>query len=295
MVKLVLLQSAINGNREGSLVPVWDNILHSGEIQFILLRMALILLLTVLVAKLTKRIAVRKLNNKLHYRFLYNILSVLIYLIGIVTALSEIPNFNNAFATLLAGSGIAALSIGLAAQESLGNFINGLVISVSKPFEVGDRIRLINGNITGYIEDITMRHTVVRTFVNSRVIVPNSVINKDMIENSNFLEDRASSFIDVIITYDSDMERACEIMASVVESHPDFVDTRSPDQKNQPKVTVFVRHLSVYGVELRASMWTSSINNNFAACSEVRRQLKTAFDAVGIQLASGAVASLPPA
>ena len=270
-----------------------ETLLTSNAVNFIVLRISLILLVTFVVSKLASRAAKIKWNNKIHYRFINHILNILIYVIGIVSALDQIPNFNQAFATLLAGSGIAALTIGLAAQESLGNLINGLVISASKPFEVGDRVRLIGGNITGYIEDITMRHTIVRTFMNSRIIVPNSVINKDMIENSNFLEERASGFIDTTITYDSDMELACEIIANVIGGHPDFVDTRSSEQMDMPKVNVFVRGLSIYGVELRSSMWTASINNNFRACSEVRRQIKLAFDKGGIRFASPVIAAPP--
>jgi small-conductance mechanosensitive channel len=174
--------------------------------------------------------------------------------------------------------------VGLAAQESFGNVINGMMITMFKPFEVGDRVQLIKGNITGYIEDITLRHTVIRTFVNSRVIVPNSAINSDMIENSNFLEGRASSFVDAVITYDSDMELAQSIMSRVVTHHPDYDDARPANQRGAP-VKVYVRELGLYGVALRISMWTSSIDNNFDACSDVRQEIKKEFDKNGIKFA----------
>lgn len=271
-----------------------EQLLESDALHHIILRMALIVVVTLLLAWIVAKIGRKYWNEKLHHRLLLNIIKALLYITGAVFALDQIPNLNRAFSTLLAGSGIAALAISLAAQESLSNVINGLAISASKPFAVGDRVRLIGGNITGYIEDITMRHTIVRTFMNSRVIIPNSVINKDMIENSNFLEDRASGFIDVVITFDSDMERACAIMADVVEKHPDFVDTRGPGEMHLPKVPVYVRTLSVYGVELRASMWTANIGSNFSACSDVRRRLKNEFDASGIRFATGVPAAPYP-
>ena len=216
-------------------------------------------------------------------------LSLLIWLIGLYFTLSWIPYFSDAATALLAGSGLVVLSIGLAAQESLGNAFSGLFISMFKPFEVGDRVHLTNADITGFIEDITIRHTVIRTLVNSRIIVPNSAMNKELIENASFCNPRASNFIDVIITYDSDVEAAREIMARVIGTHPDFVDSRAPEMQDGPLVPVFVRSLNLHGVELRASMWTATISNNFAACSDVRRLILHEFNKAGVQLATSKV------
>lgn len=260
----------------------------------ILIRILLILVLTFLLAKLVSRMTAAKRSDKLYWKFAHNVIAILIYVAGILFALGQLPNFNSGIETLLAGSGIAALALSLAAQESLGNAINGIVLTISKPFEVGDRVRLVNADITGYIEDITLRHTVIRTFMNSRIIVPNSTINNDLIENSNFQQARASAFIDVIIRHDADLEQARELMADIVAGHPDYVDVRGPGEMDQPKVLVYVRALGVYGVELRASMWTEHVGLSFAACSEVRRQIKHTFDEAGIPLATAAVASPPP-
>ena len=261
---------------------------------FVLLRIAFVIVLTALVIRITLAATRKKSGQKLHYLIIRKLVVAGIFVTGLVLALSQLPDFDNIVATILAGSGIAALGISLAAQQSLGNIISGMVISASKPFEVGDRVRLINGNITGNVEDITLRHTVIRTFMNSRVIIPNSVINSDMIENSHIVEVRASNFLDVTITYDSDMEQAMRIMAQVIGDHPNFVDTRPPEQMDAPKVPILIRGLSVYGVELRASVWTKSISNNFATCSDIRRQLKTAFDSAGIKFAASQVAAPPP-
>ena len=64
---------------------------------------------------------------------------------------------------------------------------------------------------------------------------------------------------------------------------------------DNPKVPVYVRALGIYGVELRASMWTEHVGLSFASCSAVRRQLKHAFDEAGIEFATAMPAALPPA
>lgn len=226
----------------------------------------------------------------IHSKFVKNVITAIIWVAGVAFALSSFSQFQDIAVAFFAGSGIAALTIGLAAQESLGNAFNGLFISIFKPFEVGDRVHLVNANITGFIEDISLRHTVIRTFMNSRIIIPNSVINKELIENSNFCNPQASAFVDVIITYDSDVPRACELLAEIIGSHPDFVDTRTPESlENSPKVPVFARALGLQGVELRASMWTETISNNFAACSDVRKSIVAEFEANGIRIAVSAL------
>ncbi|MCL2216435.1 MAG: mechanosensitive ion channel family protein [Defluviitaleaceae bacterium] len=265
---------------------MWENFLTGDNIGWVSLRVTAIILVTVLVVRSFRMVCRRFINDTIHLKFIKNVLSAIIWLIGVVFALSQFPYFSDAAMALLAGSGIAALTIGLAAQESLGNAFNGLFISIFRPFEVGDRVHLTNANITGFIEDITIRHTVIRTFMNSRIIVPNSVINQELIENSNFCNPQASAFIDVIVTYDSDTEKAREIMARVIGEHKDFVDTRTDEKKEtDPKVPVFVRSLGLYGVELRASMWTPTISINFAACSDVRKELLKEFTESGIHFA----------
>ena len=230
-------------------------------------------------------------KDKIHHKFFCNMFNLIIWLSGFGIALHQLPFFESAAGTLLAGSGIAALTIGLAAQESLGNAVNGMFISMFRPFEVGDRVHLVNANITVFIEDITIRHTVIRTFINSRIIVPNSVINKELIENSSFIGQKASAFVDVTITYDSDIDKAREIMAGAVSGHRDFDDPRTPEQiaQGDPVVYVFVRNLGLYGVELRASMWTRHVNINFAACSDVRYMILKEFEAAGIRIASSKI------
>jgi len=242
---------------------------------------------TILTIKLFRVTWRRYGKDTIHQKFIKNVLSTIIWLVGILVALNWLPHFSDVATAVIAGSGLIVLTIGLAAQESLGNAFSGLFISMFKPFEVGDRVHLTNANITGFIEDITIRHTILRTFMNSRIIIPNSVMNKELIENANFTNPQASNFIDVIITYDSNVTAASEIIAKIIGSHPSFIDTRT--QQDAPKVPVFIRALGLYGVELRASMWTATISNNFAACSDVRKGILEEFEKAGVRIASSKI------
>lgn len=262
-------------------------IVTSNDWYGILLRVGLISGFTMLVANgliETYKSKISK-SHSLYHKFIYNIIIAVVYIAGLLFAIGQVPQLGRVVQTILAGSGIIALALSLSAQESLNNVISGLFITIFKPFEVGDRVTLVNSNLTGTIEDITLRHTVIKTFINSRVVVPNSTINKEIIENSNLFDSRASSFVDIYVTYDSDIDKAMEIMSNIIGNHPYYIDIRTEEEReNQPLVKVYIRELGSRGVGLRANMWTQTVGDNFEACSDVRLQIKKAFDIEGIEV-----------
>lgn len=263
-----------------------ENILQHASFG-VLMECLLTLVVTYALTKLLKYLIKRIEKGGLHHRFLANTAVAIIWVVGIITAMSCIPGLNKVTRTLLAGSGIMAVIVGLAAQDSFGNLLSGLFISLFRPFEIGDRIKLVNSGITGYIEDITLRHTIIRTYVNnSRVIIPNSTINSEIIENYNFKTAVASSFLDISISYESDVRQAMKLIADVVGSHELYLDQRTPAQiaSGVKKVKVQVRELGESSICLRASMWTRTVDENFSACSDVRLRILEEFRKNGIEI-----------
>lgn len=253
----------------------------------ILFRVLLIMVLTYAVASVSRKLWRKNPNNEqfLFRKFIFNIVQAVIYLAGVLLAIGQVPQMSKVLQTILAGSGIFALALSLSAQESLENIISGLFITLFKPFEVGDRVTLVERSITGVVEDITLRHTIIKTFTNTRYLIPNASINKEVIENSNIIDSRASAFVDVLVAYESDIEQAMDIMADVIGNHPKYWDIRTEEERlTVPKVKVYVRDLDRCGIALRANMWTKTVNDNFEACSDVRLQIKKAFDAAGIEI-----------
>lgn len=136
------------------------------------------------------------------------------------------------------------------------------------------------------MEDITLRHVVIKTFNNSRVIVPNSIINKEKIENSHYKDTRAGMFVDIPITPDLDIDKAMEIVNRIVESHPLYLDIRTDEEVNNgtPLVTTVVREINNDGVWIRSSVWTKNVSDNFKACSDIRREIVKQFRENGIKI-----------
>ena len=246
------------------------------------IHVGIILLGTVAVATV-HRVLYRMVSKKhLFWLFLNNIIQGVIYLVGFLWAVSVIPQLSKVSTTLLAGSGILALAVSLSAQESLGNIVSGLFISIYRPFNVGDRIKLISSGVVGYVESITLRHTIIKTLSNTRITVPNSIMNKEIVENSDMVEEIASYYVDVSISYESDIDRAREIMADIVGSHPLYVDVRK--DLTEEKVPVLMRAFESSGVALRARVWTKTVDDNFRACSDIRIEILKRFRREGIEI-----------
>ena len=224
-------------------------------------------------------------NDVIHLRFARSIINGIITIYTLYQAGMQIDSLHGFITTVLASTSLLVVVAGFAAQEALSNVINGLFISIFRPFEIGDRVKLVSSNLSGYIEDISLRHTIIRTFTNSRVIVPNSVMNKELLENSYYKDSRASMWMDVTIGYNSDIKLAKKIMADVIGSHALYLDIRSDeDKKIRDKVVVMVRELGASGISLRATVWTLNIDDNFKACSDIRERIKEEFDKNGIEI-----------
>lgn len=176
----------------------------------------------------------------------------------VISAVSA-TSINEMLRVLLTGSGVAAIVISVACQETIGNIVSGVTIIMSKPFQVGDVIRYIDNDISGTVEGITLRHTVIRTFENKRLIVPNGTINKSAIENTTYSDNsRICLLLDFGVTLDSDLAAAQEIIRDVALLHPKCCDTRTAEDiaAGKPAVRVLVTAIKESSITIRAWIWS---------------------------------------
>ena len=225
----------------------------------------------------------RRNGKKLHLNIFQKIVEAFIWITCIASVGQQFNGFSTAVQTLLASSGIAALGISMAAQESLQNIIDGIMISMFRPFDIGDRVTIPDKNITGNITEMNLRHTVITTYNNTKYIVSNSQIQNSVIENSSQNSSVAYP-VDVSITYDSDIDKAIKVLSDTVYNSEYFIDRRTDAEKaaGKPPVTILVTGFGDYGINLRATVVQKDIGTSFTACSEIRRQIKKNFDAKGI-------------
>lgn len=169
------------------------------------------LFLTFLIAGIVRKLFFRFLNrleenqnlDKTNYYFLRYVIIALIYSIGFTLAIYSIPALRAIGTTLLAGAGVLALAVSFASQQTLSNIVSGLFIVLFKPFKIKDRVTMKSQGLEGIIEDITLRHTVIKDYENKRIIVPNAMISNEVIINADYTETKICRHLIFGISYDS--------------------------------------------------------------------------------------------
>jgi small-conductance mechanosensitive channel len=117
------------------------------------------------------------------YRVLRRSITTSILVIGFFSALLVIPQVRAVAGGLLASSAVLGVIIGFASQRTLGNFVAGLLIAISQPVRLGDRVTYAGED--GVIEEIGLTYTLIRTRDDARLVVPNEKLVSDTIRNAS--------------------------------------------------------------------------------------------------------------
>lgn len=152
------------------------------------------------------------------------------YLIWFIAFLLVLAEFQIDITPMLAGAGIGAIAIALAAQEILGNILGGAIITVDKPFKVGDRIQY--DKFLGDVITIGPRSTRIKTLDEQIVTIPNSKLTSNVIVNYAQPDLRMKVRIPFSVAYGSDIKKVkrilLEIAREAIEKTPWAVPEPSP-------------------------------------------------------------------
>ena len=232
---------------------------------------------------INKTIKVRKKKNLTTLLvFIKNLKRIVLLVICILICLSKFEMFNSLSVTLLSGLGIGSVVIGLAAQESLKNFFGSISIVTGSPFEVGDFIECPEKNVSGTVEDITMRHTVIKTINNRRFIIPNSQMNNYVVENYNYSDNELSKIVDYGISYESDVDKAISIIKK--EMNKLYKPNEKGKNKNVEFPKIRVGEWQDSGIAIRVWIWGKDRDDTFENMYKLNYNLKKEFEKAGIEI-----------
>lgn len=250
-----------------------------------LVALTLTLLLRRILSLFIERYAEKLKTDPTNFSFLKNSVGFLIYSAAIIFIFYKIPYLKALGTALFAGAGILAVVVGFASQKAFSNIITGIFILIFKPFKIGDVIALTNGH-KGMIEEITLRHTIIRDYENRRIIIPNSIISEETLVNSSIKDETIRKHIMFSISYDSDIDKAMAIIADEAQHHPLFLDVRSDEEKMAGLGPVIVRvvELGDFSVDLKAYVWTTGNDNAFVLHCDLLKSVKQRFDREGIEI-----------
>ncbi|MGP1570463.1 MAG: mechanosensitive ion channel family protein [Eubacteriales bacterium] len=156
------------------------------------------------------------------HRFILNIIKVLICIVILISVCGAVGINTTSFVAVLGAAGAA---VALALKDSLANIAGGIIIIITKPFKMGDFVDL--GDTCGVVQEIDLLYTILKTYDNQVISVPNGKITTSVIKNASFEETRRVDLV-FSISYDDDFDKAKETLEKLAKSNSDIFSDPEP-------------------------------------------------------------------
>jgi small conductance mechanosensitive channel len=186
-------------------------------------------------------------------------------LVLLVFAIMALQNLGVELLPLIAGLGIAGAGVALAMQGVLGNGIAGLMIMLSRPFNVGDYISIAGEQ--GAVEDITLFNTTLGHADQSKVVIPNRKIVGEILHNYHAIRQLG---IEVGVSYKTDVVAAVETIREILRANPRVL--------KDPDPVVGIARLRDSCVVMAVAPWVQAADYG-PASAEVNQAILEAFRA----------------
>jgi small-conductance mechanosensitive channel len=156
-------------------------------------------------------------------RLVERLVYAVVLVVGIAIALSKFDAVRSVSRALLTSSAIAAAVFGFAARQTLANVVAGLMLAITQPLRLGDRI--VFEEITGIVEDVTLSYTFLRTLAGERIAIPNEKLAAGVLRNDTLGAPPLAVEAEVWIAPDADAQKAVALLgdADVAEATPDGI------------------------------------------------------------------------
>ncbi len=236
-----------------------------GVFVFILLGIYLSLKLSRIIEKALVQKNVDKAVSSLIRKLLFYSLAVLIVMAGL-------NRLGVNTASLLTLIGAMGLAVGLALKDSFSHFASGILIVLFRPFTIGDYIKV--EGFEGFVEDIGIFHTRLKTLDNASVVIPNSAITNTTVINFT-RENKRRVVLTFGISYGDSIKKAKEIMLSVLEESEKVLKNPAP--------SVVVSELGDNSVNLELRAWVKT-GDYWDVYFSLIEKIKEEFDRNGISI-----------
>lgn len=255
---------------------MWQRAMTHPDLWANLATAAIVLLATIIISRLVAD-AVRKVARRMAQtdadrtlpEFLSQVVRWMLLTIGFVAAMNRLGVETASFVTVL---GAASLSIGLALQGTLGNVASGLMILFTKPYRIGDSVRI--GDTNGRVHRLGLFNTEIDNVENIRVFVPNTKIFSNEICNIS-TNGALKLELKVDIGYDSDLEATLKLLTDVARGQPDHIATH--------EVWAGFHEFAASGITVRMWIWVLPANA-LNARSRWMIDVKRALDGAGVDI-----------
>jgi len=220
-----------------------------------------------------KKVAERidpRIDNELVPLFV-NIARVIIISIGTIMILSM---FEIDIAPLIASLGIVGFAIGFAIKDSLANIIGGIILILDHTFAVGDKVTIDND--TGYIKHIGLRNTMLMTFDNEIILIPNNELINKKFKNYVLPDPVIRVVVDFGVAYGTDVERVEEVVFAAIKSMENV--------REQPEPQVVFISMGDFSLNFKAKIWIDDYGDQYIKKAEMTKVVYNALNKAGISI-----------
>ncbi len=194
-----------------------------------------------------------------------------VLVIGFIILLN-ILGFELTKLTILGGA--LGVGIGFGLQAIVNNFVSGLILLFERPIKVGDTVEV--GNEFGEVKKLGLRATIVSTFDNAEIVIPNSDLITAPVTNWTLTGRQARVKVPIGVAYGSDIQKVLEILMSCAQEHPLVLS------QPQPKALFLAFGASSLDIELR--VWTPDFSDRRQLLSELNQEIESEFSLAGIEI-----------
>jgi small-conductance mechanosensitive channel len=187
-----------------------------------------------------------------------------------------LDHFGISITAVTAVLGLGGLALSLAAQDTIADFISGIIILLDQPFRVGDRIEVDAIKTWGDVTEIGLRTTKIRTRDNRLVMIPNSTIGNSPVVNYTFPDPRYRIQIEVGIGYGQDIDDIRRVIVEAVENIDGVL-------KDKPVDALFLE-FGETNMLFRIRWWIDSYVDTRRMFDRVNQALFVALEGAGIEM-----------
>jgi small conductance mechanosensitive channel len=198
--------------------------------------------------------------------------SVLLIVMGFFTSL---PELGVNIAPLLAGAGIVGIALGFGAQSLVRDYLSGIFILIDNQYGKGDVVRI--ADISGLVEDIGLRRTVLRDLDGVVHYIPNGEVHVA----SNFSQEFSRVNLNVSVSYAEDLDHVIKVLNEVGEEM--MADPEWRPALLSPPHVLRVDNLGDSGIDIKVVGDTQPLRQ-WDVMGELRKRIKKRFDEEGIEI-----------
>src|SRR5213079_1199643 len=242
--------SAINA---AGIPLAWNAPLPAVSLSLVQIFLLIALLIAVFwISSRTKRFLFNRflVNSGLDRALQYAIAQIIANVVLVVGVLIVLENTGIHLGALAVFAGAVGVGVGFGLQNIASNFISGLVILAERPITIGDRVEV--AGITGQVQQIRARSTVIRTNDNISMIVPNTKFIDSPVTNWTYGDPRVRFRIPVGVAYGSDLEKVRKALVEVARENSHVLP--------QPEPTVFLETFGESSINLELVVWSKEMS-----------------------------------